>query len=208
MEAQCFVNGLAQFPRIYHVSVKLSISCGGSWKQTVGNRQFHKNSKLHSQYRRFQVGAARNLANISSKEITLCVEGNIGVGKTTFLREILAPGDSSLEDLVNLIPEPVNLWQHVERPDGNGQGFNILDEFYKNPNRYAYTFQHFVFMTRFIQEKNTQQSGFPLRVIERSVFSDKNVFTEALRESGWLSELEYSLYHAWFAPIIQVNSFS
>jgi hypothetical protein len=40
------------------------------------------------------------------------------------------------------------------------------------------------------------------------VFSDKNVFTEALRESGWLSELEYSLYHAWFAPIIQVNSFS
>ncbi len=46
-----------------HVSVNLSISCGGSWRQ----KQLPKNSKLHSQYRRFQLGAARNLGNISSE---------------------------------------------------------------------------------------------------------------------------------------------
>ncbi|OUS42048.1 P-loop containing nucleoside triphosphate hydrolase protein [Ostreococcus tauri] len=139
--------------------------------------------------------------------ITFSVEGNIGVGKTTLLRDILnADADSSIEDIFNLVPEPVESWQEVERlGDSNQNNFNVLAEFYRDPKRYAYTFQNYVFMTRFLQEKTTREARFPLRIMERSVCSDRNVFTEALYENGWLSELEYSLYQAWYWPIMKTS---
>lgn len=36
----------------------------------------------------------------------------------------------------------------VNIPGQGPQSFNILDEYYKNPNRWAYTFQNYVFITR------------------------------------------------------------
>ena len=107
---------------------------------------------------------------------------------------------------MNFVEEPVSSWQKVQRK--GEQEFNLLEQFYKNPNRYAYTFQHYVFMTRFLQEERTRKTKLPLRIIERSVCSDRNVFTEVLREKGWLSELEYSLYESWYWPTIQVTNFN
>ena len=46
-----------------------------------------------------------------------------------------------------VVPEPVTKWQNV---DGAGK-FNMLDAFYKDPQRYAYTFQNYVFLTRMMQ---------------------------------------------------------
>ena len=46
---------------------------------------------------------------------------------------------------VSIVPEPVDTWQNLE---GGG---NILDAFYKDPKRYAYTFQNYVFLTRCMQ---------------------------------------------------------
>jgi deoxyadenosine/deoxycytidine kinase len=87
---------------------------------------------------------------------------------------------------------------------GSSKVFNILEAFYAEPSRYAYTFQNYVFMTRFLQEKTTRGSGCPIRIMERSVLSDRNVFTESLLDNGWLTELEYGLYEAWFDPMIKV----
>lgn len=138
--------------------------------------------------------------------ITLCVEGNISVGKSTFLKQILGADDNPLKEFLHLVPEPVESWQHVTKKNiGEHADFNILEEFYQNPARYAYSFQQFVFMTRFLQHENTKDASSPIRVIERSVFSDRNVFTEALYDNSWLSDLEYSLYHAWFDPFIEVT---
>jgi hypothetical protein len=139
-----------------------------------------------------------------NKQITICVEGNISVGKTTFLQEILNFSEREIQDKIQLIPEPVMRWQSVNRIIGEGAAFNILDEFYRNPAKLAYTFQHFVFMTRFIEAERSRRLNFPLKIMERSVFSDRKVFTESLFENGWLTELELSLYHAWFTPMIQV----
>lgn len=44
------------------------------------------------------------------------------------------------------MPEPVDKWQNV----GNGK-VNLLLEFYQNPQRFAYTFQNYVFLTRMVQ---------------------------------------------------------
>ena len=103
------------------------------------------------------------------KRLTFCVEGNISVGKTTFLQRI-ANETLELRDLVEVVPEPINKWQDVG-PDH----FNILDAFYAEPQRYAYTFQNYVFVTRVMQERESSGGIRPLRLMERSVFSDRMV---------------------------------
>lgn len=103
------------------------------------------------------------------KRLTFCVEGNISVGKTTFLQRI-ANETLELQDLVEIVPEPIDKWQNVG-PDH----FNILDAFYAEPHRYAYTFQNYVFVTRVMQERESSEGVKPLRLMERSVFSDRMV---------------------------------
>lgn len=108
--------------------------------------------------------------NVSkNKRLIFCVEGNISVGKTTFLQRI-ANETIELRDLVEIVPEPIAKWQDVG-PDH----FNILDAFYAEPQRYAYTFQNYVFVTRVMQEKESSSGIKPLRLMERSVFSDRMV---------------------------------
>lgn len=130
------------------------------------------------------------------KRITLCVEGNISVGKTTFLQRI-ANETLELRDLVEIVPEPIDKWQNVG-PDH----FNILDAFYAEPERYAYTFQNYVFVTRVMQEKESSAGIKPLRLMERSVFSDRMVFVRAVHEAKWMNEMEISIYDSWFDPVV------
>lgn len=128
--------------------------------------------------------------------LTFCVEGNISVGKTTFLQRI-ANETLELRDIVEIVPEPIKKWQDVG-PDH----FNILDAFYAEPERYAYTFQNYVFVTRVMQEKESSSGMKPLRLMERSVFSDRMVFVRAVHEAKWMNEMEISIYDSWFDPVV------
>lgn len=130
------------------------------------------------------------------KRLTFCVEGNISVGKTTFLQRI-ANETIELRDLVEVVPEPINKWQDIG-PDH----FNILDAFYAEPERYAYTFQNYVFVTRAMQERESSGGIKPLRLMERSVFSDRMVFVRAVHEANWMNEMEISIYDSWFDPVV------
>ncbi|KAK9270348.1 hypothetical protein L1049_025927 [Liquidambar formosana] len=130
------------------------------------------------------------------KRLTFCVEGNISVGKTTFLQRI-ANETLELRDLVEVVPEPINKWQDV-----GPEHFNILDAFYAEPQRYAYTFQNYVFVTRVMQERESSGGVKPLRLMERSVFSDRMVFVRAVHEANWMNEMEISIYDSWFDPVV------
>ncbi|XVF63307.1 hypothetical protein PTKIN_Ptkin09bG0077500 [Pterospermum kingtungense] len=132
----------------------------------------------------------------AKKRLTFCVEGNISVGKTTFLQRI-ANETLELQDLVEIVPEPIDKWQNVG-PDH----FNILDAFYAEPQRYAYTFQNYVFVTRVMQERESSGGIKPLRLMERSVFSDRMVFVRAVHEANWMNEMEISIYDSWFDPVV------
>ncbi|KAG6738793.1 hypothetical protein POTOM_058415 [Populus tomentosa] len=132
------------------------------------------------------------------KRLTFCVEGNISVGKTTFLKRIVSD-TIELRDLVEVVPEPIDKWQDVG-PDH----FNILDAFYADPSRYAYTFQNYVFVTRVMQERESSSGLKPLRLMERSVFSDRMVFVRAVHEAKWMNEMEISIYDSWFDPVVSV----
>lgn len=122
---------------------------------------------------------------LQKKRLTFCVEGNISVGKTTFLQRI-ANETIELRDLVEVVPEPIGKWQDVG-PDH----FNILDAFYAEPQRYAYTFQNYVFVTRVMQERESSAGVKPLRLMERSVFSDRMVSIHSFHV------LLYALFTWW-----------
>eukprot|EP00879_Flechtneria_rotunda_P004595 GHRR01004851.1.p1 GENE.GHRR01004851.1~~GHRR01004851.1.p1 ORF type:complete len:580 (+),score=187.65 GHRR01004851.1:155-1894(+) len=135
-------------------------------------------------------------------KITFCVEGNISAGKSTFLGYI-TNNNEELQHTLGVVREPVEQWQSV--PTVEGGTLNLLDRFYSDPQKYAYTFQNYVFMSRVLQERNSQGIQQPVRLMERSVFSDRMVFVRAVRESGWMGDVELAVYDSWFNPILETN---
>ena len=122
---------------------------------------------------------------------SLIIEGNIGAGKSTFLKLVGKFLDT------DVVFEPHDHWQDIE-------GENLLDKFYKDTKRWAYTFQTYAFITRVLaQEKSTKNSKKDFQVLERSVFSDRYCFAKNCFEMGTMTKLEWSLYKDWFSWIVE-----
>lgn len=53
--------------------------------------------------------------------------------------------------------------------------------------------------TRIVQEQDSARAmhNQPYRLLERSIFCDRMVFVESLRDSNILSEMELSIYDSW-----------
>lgn len=118
----------------------------------------------------------------------LIVEGNIGSGKSTFLK--ILQNQLSLD----VIPEPTNKWQKI------GENDNLLDLFYKDTKRWAYTFQSFAFISRiqtYLEHQKTTKKS-TIQVLERSVYCDRYCFAKNCFESGTMSTLEWHIYKEWF----------
>lgn len=127
---------------------------------------------------------------LSRPAITLALEGNIGAGKSTFLHML----GSHLN--AQLVPEPCEQWQNV----GGG---NLLDNFYKDTKRWAYTFQTYAFITRVLAQKESALvNNKPLQVLERSAFSDRFCFAATAYELGSMQPLEWQLYKEWFSWLV------
>lgn len=114
------------------------------------------------------------------------VEGNIGCGKTTLL--------DKLEENNNfeVIREPVDLWLQIKGSDDK----NLLQQFYEEPDRYAYLFQTMVFKTRLESLDNHQIK--PFRFSERSIWTDRHVFGKSCINSKKMNDLETNSYKFWF----------
>ena len=117
---------------------------------------------------------------------SLAVEGNIGAGKSTFLTMVKKYLN------VHIVYEPCDQWQNVE-------GENLLEAFYNDTPRWAYTFQSYAFITRLLaQEAASVVYDHKIHILERSVFSDRYCFAKNCYESGLMSSLEWKLYTEWF----------
>jgi deoxyadenosine/deoxycytidine kinase len=114
------------------------------------------------------------------------IEGNIGCGKTTLIRNLKQSGD------YEVIEEPVDEWKQIK--DENGE--NILGLFYKDGHRYAYLFQTIVFKSRMRSLEIEQRK--PIRFSERSIWTDKNIFSKNCHEMGLINTVEKSTYDFWF----------
>ena len=128
---------------------------------------------------------------MNQKSTILVVEGNIGAGKSTFLR--LIKDYLSL----NVIFEPHQRWQSV------GGTQNLLELFYTDTQRWAYTFQSYAFITRIIeQEAQILANPEAIHLSERSVFSDRYCFAKNAYENGFMTSLEWKLYQEWFSWLV------
>jgi deoxyadenosine/deoxycytidine kinase len=123
----------------------------------------------------------------------IVVEGNIGAGKSTMLSIINKHFNAGV------ILEPTDKWQNVI---GNE---NLLDLFYKDTPRWAYTFQTNAFLTR-IQaaiECLAKPSDKDFFVLERSGYTDRFCFAKNCYEMGLMTPLEWQIYTDWFAWLIE-----
>ncbi|CAK0784012.1 hypothetical protein CVIRNUC_007215 [Coccomyxa viridis] len=168
-------------------------------QEEVGIRNGHLCSKIVSHLASME-GHGTQHHRRARHRVTLCVEGNISAGKTTFLQELLKDSVELCGE-VEVVPEPVNEWQHIQSSNGR-EPSNLLEAFYKDPSRFAYTFQNYVFLTRLMQARRSEGCTAPLRLLERSVFSDRMVFVRAVHEAKWLSEMELAIYDSWFDPMV------
>jgi deoxyadenosine/deoxycytidine kinase len=127
--------------------------------------------------------------------IIISLDGNIGAGKSTLLAEIR----NKLHD-VHIVDEPVGQWTALK----NAEGKNLLELFYEDKKRWAYTFQNCAILTRLkniqdaVENLDSTMKGPQIIITERSVLTDKHVFAEMLHESGDIDPLEWELYESWF----------
>ncbi len=110
------------------------------------------------------------------------LEGNIGAGKTTVGRKIASSG------LFSFIEEPTAVWRE-------GFAANMLELFYSDTQRWAFTFQICAFVTRAkTWDEVAQHTDHSKVILERSIFCDRYVFAENCFRTGLFSEAEYQLY--------------
>lgn len=120
---------------------------------------------------------------------TICVEGNIGCGKTTFLEFFRDKFQAAGEPDPGVMAEPVEKWRNVE-------GENLFQYLYKDPARYSLAFQTYVQLT--MMELHMKRP----RLMERSIYSARYCFVENLYRLNYLSRLEYVILDKWFKHLV------
>jgi len=116
----------------------------------------------------------------------ISLDGNIGAGKTTLLEEI------GKRLPVHIVNEPVSQWTALK----NEEGKNLLELFYEDKKRWAYTFQNCAILTRFKSIQQAVENDHKIIITERSILTDRYVFAEMLKSV--MDPLEWDLYESWF----------
>ena len=120
----------------------------------------------------------------------ISIEGNIGAGKTTFVRE-LKKLYKDRNDVI-FLTEPVDIWESVKDKDNK----NILERFYEDNKKYAFPFQIMAYVTRLnlITKTISENPDCKLIITERSLDADKNVFAKMLYDDGCIDDINYNIY--------------
>ena len=133
------------------------------------------------------------MENKTENKNVFVLEGNIGAGKSTFLALV----KKYMKD-VQIMFEPTDKWQKI------GDGGNLLDLFYKDTKRWAYTFQSYAFISRVQSQLEQMASSNSINfIMERSVYCDRYCFAKNCFESGLMSALEWQIYKEWFSWLVE-----
>ena len=121
----------------------------------------------------------------------ISLDGNIGAGKSTLLEKI-----GTAFPHIKVVHEPVDTWTRLKNADGR----NLLELFYEDKKRWAYTFQNAAILSRLKMLKEAVKEALPGQMIitERSVLTDRFVFAQMLKDKGEIDPLEWDLYEMWY----------
>ncbi|NQV16780.1 deoxynucleoside kinase [bacterium] len=116
------------------------------------------------------------------KRSMLLLEGNIGAGKTSLGKVLKNSGQ------YEFLEEPVEAWR-------DGFANNLFEMFYTDMKRWSFTFQIMAFTTRAKtwSEILKRVSGNNV-ILERSIYTDRNVFARNLYAGGAMNDSEWQLY--------------
>lgn len=125
-------------------------------------------------------------------KMILCVEGNIGSGKSTFMAKLKDAFGG--RDDVCFLDEPVEAWTKFKDEDGC-----ILEHYYKDQKSWAFSFQMLAYISRLsILRTALKNPKYKYIITERSLLTDKEVFCKMLFEQGFIHPIQYQIYQAWF----------
>jgi deoxyadenosine/deoxycytidine kinase len=90
------------------------------------------------------------------------------------------------------LEEPVNQWEQIKDNKGN----NMLQKYYENPKKYAFSFQMMAFITRrnLIRDTIAKYDGCKVIIMERSLEADRKIFVNMLQKDGLLESTDVSIY--------------
>ena len=130
----------------------------------------------------------------SNNKIIISIEGNIGVGKSTFISILKRKFPEHFGESCEIIYEPVEIWTNIT--DSNGK--NILQTFYDDMSRWAYSFQNIACISRMnMMEQAICNSSSKYIFLDRSLGTDSNVFEAMLYDDGFINKLEHEMYKMW-----------
>jgi deoxyadenosine/deoxycytidine kinase len=127
--------------------------------------------------------------------IIFSVEGNIGSGKSTLIKQLKKHMKNVSDMPIVYLEEPVDIWQQIKDKDGD----DIIVKYYQDQKKYAFQFQMMAYITRITQlRKAIEQNERCIIITERSILTDRNVFAKMLHENNTLDEISHQIYLKWF----------
>lgn len=130
----------------------------------------------------------------------ICVEGNIGAGKTSLLKHIEDHVTFKAPHIIAL--EPVDDWMNLRA--GN-DAKSLFEHYYDDKQRYGFMFQMYALQTRFKHILELQKAHPDAIVLcERSHLTDSMIFANMLYEDGVISPIEHTVYKSWYDFAVQL----
>lgn len=126
------------------------------------------------------LGIYPNIEKLFNKKNTICIEGNIAAGKSTFINRLAAKAQ------IFTLREPLDKSRDLSK-------VNLLEKMYQDPVGWAFTFQNYALMTML---KNHMHHG-ETKILERSIGSTKNVFLRAHQRLETISPLQAKILEEW-----------
>lgn len=100
------------------------------------------------------------------------------------------------------IEEPLSHWEAIK----DNEGKNILQNFYENQTKYAFSFQVMSLQTRSLQLRRIIEDNPKGAIIisERSIFTDRDIFAKMLYDDGKINSIEMKVYNLVFDQTQQI----
>ncbi len=83
----------------------------------------------------------------------------------------------------------------------------MLEKYYTEPKRWGFTFQIYAIFTR-IKKLQEAMQRFPdkLKISERSILADKYVFSELMKDNGYMDESEHEVFKSLYSSFESMTS--
>jgi deoxyadenosine/deoxycytidine kinase len=142
--------------------------------------------------------AAITSSSSVSAPVIISIDGNIGSGKSTKVRDLEKYYTEQGRNDVIFIQEPVDSWNSVV--DENG--VTILSNYYRDQKRFAFRLQMLAYISRLSLLRDAVKKGYKYIITERCVGTDRNVFSKMLYDKGDIEHDEYIIYQKWYEEFI------